>query len=80
VSRNAQSDDKEDILIHHTTTEFEGETHHWVSLDGEDWLPINRAPVEGDTEEEIQKLFDGDGNFMPMRAARGILIHWGAQL
>jgi hypothetical protein len=37
----------------------------FASLDGEDYLPVNREPVAGD-EEAIAQLFEGDGNFRPM--------------
>lgn len=65
-------------VIHHTTTLLEGETQHWVSLDGEDWLPVSRGPSDDDREEDVQRLFDGDGNFMPLRFARRWLAHEGA--
>ena len=64
-------------MIHHATTELDGDPYNWVSLDGDDWLPINRAPSPGD-EDVIQQLFDGDGNFMPLRFTRRWLKHWGA--
>ena len=67
-------------MIHHATTKFEGETLDWVSLDGDDWLPVSRPPIhdrEGE-EEMIQRLFDGDGNFMPLRFTRSWLAREGA--
>lgn len=67
-------------MIHHTTTELDGETFNWVSLDGEDWMPVTRPPAEGDTEEMVQRLFDGDENFMPLRFARRYLVQAGAKL
>jgi hypothetical protein len=67
------------MSVHHATLPLEGETTHWASLDGGDtWLPVNREPVAGD-EDAIQKLFDGDGNFMPMRCGRRLLEHEGAE-
>ena len=65
-------------MIHHATLPLEGDLTHWVSLDGDDWLPINRPPAAGE-EEPIQRLFDGDGNFMPLRVTRRYLQHEGAE-
>ena len=65
-------------MIHHATTLLEGEIQNWVSLDGEDWLPVNRGPSEGNEEKEeadVAALFNGDGNFMPLRFARRFLVH-----
>jgi len=64
-------------VIYHTTTTLDGETFDWVSLDGDSWLPVNRPPSDGE-EEMIQRLFDGDGNFRPLRFTRGWLAHQGA--
>ena len=66
-------------MIHHATTLLEGEIQHWVSLDGEDWLPVNRGPVESEPEDTVRRLFEGDGNFMPLRFSRRWLAHEGAQ-
>ncbi len=65
--------------IYHATTQLDGETFHWVSLDGEDWLPINRPPDPRDTEEMVATLFNGDGNFRPLRFARRWLAHQQAE-
>lgn len=67
-------------MIHWTTTEIDGEKYDWASLDGEEWLPVSRPPKE-DEEEIVRALFEGDGNFMPLRFSRGLLIHrFGADL
>lgn len=66
-------------MIHHTTIPYEGKILHWVSLDGDYWLPVTRPPAEGE-EGVIAKLFEGDGNFMPMSFGTSYLIHMGAEL
>lgn len=66
-------------MIHYATTELDGETFYWVSLDGHDWLPVNRPPSPDDREADIQRLFNGDGNFQPMRFTRRWLAHEGAE-
>jgi hypothetical protein len=34
----------------------------WVSIDGDYWIPIDRAPVAGDTDEDIARIIDGELN------------------
>lgn len=55
----------------------EGETEQvFVSLDGDDYLPINRRP-EAKDEERIAALFEGDGNFRPITFARNAMrVRW----
>jgi hypothetical protein len=61
-------------MIHHATTVLDGETFNWVSVDGDTWIPINRAPVETDTDEMVLALIEGDGNLRPMVFARRWLV------
>lgn len=61
-------------MIHYAMTEIDAEEFHWVSLDGETWLPVNRPPAPNDTEASIHRLFEGDGNFKPMVFARRYLV------
>jgi hypothetical protein len=65
-------------MIHHAIVLFEEETFNFVSLDGDYWLPVSRGPVPSDHEEDIERLFRGDGNFMPMTMGRRWLEHYGA--
>jgi hypothetical protein len=62
--------------IHHRIVTSEDGTFHFVSLDGDNWLPINRAPTDADTPEMVQALFDGDGNFKPMTFGAAWLDHY----
>jgi len=68
------------MTIHRCTIELEGETYHWASLDGEHWLPVSRPPAD-DEAEQVQQLFDGDGNMKPLTFTRRLLKHrFGADL
>ena len=61
--------------VHHRRTLTEGHLQDWVSLDGEDWLPVNRAPIGVPGEAaEIAALFNGDGNFKPIRFSRSFVF------
>jgi hypothetical protein len=55
----------------------DGETLIFSSLDGEDWLPVNRPGKKGDVES-LARLFEGDGNMKPMRFRRSYLEAHGA--
>jgi hypothetical protein len=50
---------------------------YWASLDGEHFLPVSRLPLPGE-EAEVQRLFDGDGNFKPMTWAPRA-VRWTAE-
>jgi hypothetical protein len=63
--------------VHNATSTLEDELVYWVSLDGKLWLPVSR-PCTDEDAEHVQKMFDGDGNFMPLRFGRDFLIHQGA--
>lgn len=68
-------------VIHHATTEFDDGVCHWVSLDGEHWLPINRPPHPSDTEDDLEALFAGRGTrrLKPLVFTRSYLAHEGAR-
>jgi hypothetical protein len=57
------------MTVHNLTLYRWGEAMPFASLDGEDWLPVSRPARPGD-EEALRQLFDGDGNFRPMKFAR----------
>lgn len=56
-------------MVHNITLNRWDETFHFASVDGEDWLPLNR-PLRDGEEAEFFSLLNGDGNFMHMRFAR----------
>lgn len=59
------------MTVHNLILHRWDESFHFASLDGEDWLPISRAVADTPEERErLARLFDGDGNFKPMRFAR----------
>jgi hypothetical protein len=65
------------MTVHNATFEMDGETYIFSSLDGENWLPVNRKGTEADAEA-LATLFEGDGNMRPMRFTRMFLISRGA--
>jgi len=56
-------------MVHNITLRRWDETFHFASVDGENWLPLNRPLAEGE-EDDFQATLDGDGNFLPMKFAR----------
>lgn len=61
-------------MVHHRSFTIDGlGLLHWVSLDGDSWVPVNRGPEPdeppSEVEAKIAELFYGDGNFMPMTFA-----------
>jgi len=50
--------------------------NHYVSLDGDRYLGISRAPIPGEGDE-IEALIEGRGrNSRPMLIARAALVHY----
>lgn len=66
------------LLTHGTVGDGIEETFLFSSLDGKYWLPVNRHGVTGQDEEALEKIFEGDGNFKPMRWTRRYLEDQGA--
>jgi len=53
---------------------------HWfASLDGENWVEINREPGEGD-EADVARCINGNGKTLPLRMATRWLRQQGAEV
>lgn len=64
-------------MIFNAQVESKGEVFFFASLDGEDWLPVTRRAEPG-SEDQLQRLFDGDGNFKPLVWTKRYLVQSGA--
>ena len=65
-------------MIHAARIDDTDGTYWFASLDGDSWIGVSIDPRD-QTERAVQRCFDGDGKFKPMRCSRSFLRHFGAQ-
>ena len=65
-------------MIHAAKIVDQGDTFWFASLDGDEWIGVSVDPRDS-TEAAVQRAFDGNGRFRPMRATRGFLQRYGAK-